>query len=171
MYSDIAFRNGDEENLALKFLEEYILEKERIKKSALDNISYLDEKSIIAVHFADAGAQGDSGCVEILYFSDRTIRILYGNYAYGNLDLNKVFEKLPMLRSLDTRSGNVPYPFGGCVDIPKGWGYMYMGVMNHLFCRDFVADRTRTFVETIIEQKTCNWALFDAIAWFCGCNI
>lgn len=169
MYSNIVFRNGEEERLAIEFLGKYISGSEGIKKSRLDNISCLNEELIMAVHYVDAGGQGDSGCVEIIYCSNNEIQVLYGNYVYGGLNIDKVYEKLPMLISLDTRNGNLPYPFGGSVNIPKGWNYVYMGVMNHFFCRDIIADNTRVFVSTIVRDAS--WALFDAIAWFCGCNI
>lgn len=60
-----------------------------------------------------------------------------------------------------------PFPFGGKIDIPEGWEYLYMGAMNHFYVRESIADKSRTFIEIIIK-KIGGWEAFDAIAWLCG---
>ncbi len=139
--------------------------------STRQNPFQLFDDNILAVHFADAGAQGDAGAVEILYYTPQSgIRILYGNYAWDDLDLDAVIRKLPMLKCLDSRGrlpSNPPYPFRGSLDIPAEWGYIYMGCMNHFFARDFICDRTGTFVKILKDERRGD-QIFNAIAWFCG---
>ena len=171
MYPSIHFRTGDEESLANEFIQlaDKRLVKFEIEK--LENPHFLDENNILAVHYADSGAQGDAGAVEILYCSQNGLRYLYGNYAYGNLNLDAVIQKLPMLKCLDSRgSFEPPYPFGGKLDIPEGWGHLYMGAMNHLYIRMEVVERVRTFI-SIVCKNAGSWQAFNAIAWFCGMKI
>ena len=59
------------------------------------------------------------------------------------------------------------YPFGGRLDIPAGWGYLYMGSMNHFFARKMICDKTKAFVNALME-KGHSWMVFDAVAWFYG---
>ena len=110
----------------------------------------------------------DAGAVEILYLSENGVRVLYGNYAYGSLDLDDVIQKLPMLECLDSR-GNFepPYPFGGKLCIPFGWAYLYMGAMNHLYVREEICDRAEDFINEILKSRQ-SWLVFDAVSWFCG---
>lgn len=158
------FRWGDEETLARKYAQS----DWEPKCEKLDAPDRLEEARIPAVHFADGGAQGDPGAVEILYRALRGVKVLYGNYAYGNLNLDAVIRKLPMLKSLDSRySCDLPYPFGGKPDIPEGWRYLYMGAMNHLYVRQEICDRTKVFIRILLENRGSSRA-FEAIAWFCG---
>ena len=164
MSHSIPFRAGDEEALAEEFIR---LAKERhVKFDAvrLEDPGILADEDILAVHYADAGAQGDAGAVEILYRSPGGLQVLYGNYVYDDLDLNAVIQKLPMLGCLDCRR---PYPYGGQLDIPPDWGYLYMGAMNHFYARDTICERTGVFIR-IIQQKYYRSRIFDAVAWFCG---
>ena len=167
MHLPLPYRTGEDESLAAEFIQ--LAKMRRLSKDNLDP-NHLTEEGILAVHFADAGAQGDAGAVEILYRSENDLRILYGNYAYGKLDLDAVLRKLPMLGQLDSRDrlrSNPPYPFGGGLHIPSGWLYMYMGCMNHFFVREEIGDKTRTVVE-ILCRSGRNWRVFDAVAWLCG---
>ena len=134
----------------------------KLKVSELDDPSSLDVEVIIAVHYSDVGAQGEGGCVEILYLSESEVRFLKGNYAYGGLDINAVYQKLPMLECLDCRKG-MPYPFGGSLEIPDGWDYMYMGLSHHLFARIEVWQNVGAFILRIRRDQA-----FDAVAWVCG---
>lgn len=77
-------------------------------------------------------------------------------------------QKLQMLRYLDTRYGSIPpYPFGGRLEIPSGWGYLYMGAMNHFFARSVICEKTGYFVRAL-GQEGYRGFVFEAIAWFCG---
>ena len=164
MLAHISFRAGDGESLA----DEFIQKEQKLKKDQLLMPSVLAEDKILAVHYADAGAQGDPGTVEILYSAPESVRVLYGNYAFGDLDLDAVIQKLPMLKCLDTRScSEYPYPFGGKVEIPEGWAYLYMGALNHFFVRDEICDKVTDFTK-VIMQSGRSWQIFDAVAWFCG---
>lgn len=165
----IPFRTGSEEALAAEFIHVAAQQKPIIEK--LENPFLLINDNILAVHYADAGAQGDAGAVEILYFSSQTdVKILYGNYAKADLDLDAVIRKLPMLKCLDSRGGltdNLPYPFGAKLILPSDWGYFYMGALNHFFARNFICDRTGTFIRILANNRRSS-RIFDAVAWICG---
>lgn len=163
MYSNILLRNGDEEILA----KEFLIKNKVIKIEEITDLERLDINEIIAVHFAEAGAQGDPGCVEIIYYPYSGPQLLYGNYVNGNLRMEEAVKKLPVLRSLDIIRECL-YPFQIKEPIPKGWKYMYMGALNHIFARDFLAERIQIFAPTIARKES--WNLFNGIAWFCGCQ-
>ena len=165
-------REGETETLVSEFIQMDNQGLIKFKVVSFENPDGLVENNILAVHYADRGAQGDAGAVEILYRSQDGIQILYGNYCYGNLNLDTVIRKLPMLKCLDSRGGlTPPYPFGGSLDIPEGWKYMYMGAMNHFFVRDTIRD-TDTFINLLLNHGGKSWQVFNAVAWFCGalCN-
>ena len=169
----IRFRVGNEKALASEFLQKaqetgfsYKIKKEELA----DNIHNLDVERILAVHYACGGAQGEGGAVEILYFAENGIKAFHGNYCYGKLDVDAVYRKLPMLQCLDDRNTLEPtYPFGGRLSVPPEWGYLYMGCMNHLYARIELCDKITPITERICAAGQ-SWALFDAIAWFCGCD-
>lgn len=170
MYSSIMFRSGSVSILAEEYVQMVNKRESALETKPLENADTLMENNILAVHYADGGAQGEPGAVYILYNTKNGVEILYGNYAYGKLNLDTVINKLPMLRSLDSRySINIPYPFGGSIDIPAGWAYLYMGAMNHFFVRKGIADMTETFLR-IIHRNIGKWESFNAVAWFCGAN-
>ena len=158
--------SGDDERaLAADYVRS---RRDKLNTGDLQNPDDLMKENVLAVHFADAGAQGDAGAVEILYCLPDEVKILYGNYCYGTLDLDAVIRKLPMLKCLDTRyTSEYPYPFGGRIVIPDGWRYLYMGALNHLFVRQEIAEKTGEYIKTVIE-KTGSWEAFHAIAWLCG---
>ena len=163
----IPFRAGDEKSLAEEFIHLAENRRWRRQSAELKDPASLEEERILAVHYADLGAQGDPGAVEILLRTGEGVQILYGNYAL-DLDLDAVIRKLPMLKCLDSRGSYLPpYPFGGRLEVPSGWAYQYMGAMNHLFVRREIADRSADFVR-IIFQNGRGWQMFDAIAWLCG---
>lgn len=157
----------DGELLVAKFIQMSDNGRWKPDSVQLENLSSLLFDDIWAVHYADLGAQGDAGVVEILYRSQEGLQVLKGNYASGNLSFADVIEKLPMIKGLSTRSSfELPYPYGGRVDIPTGWGYLYMGALNHLFARRVICDKATTFIEMLMS-KGRGWQTFDAIAWFC----
>ena len=171
MNCPFSFREGDERALAEEFLRmrhEGLLD---MLTKPLGDLQFLKEELIWAVHYSDGGAQGDAGAVEILYETPREPRFLYGNYISGGLDLNAVIRRLPMLGSLDTRYGRngfrPPYPFGGSLEIPPEWGYLYMGAMHHFYARKEICGRTAEFVRVLKEHGRGN-EVFNAVAWFCG---
>ena len=165
-------REGDVETLVSEFIQMDNQGLINFKVISLENPDGLVENNILAVHYADGGAQGEAGAVAILYRSQHGIQILYGNYIYGNLNLDAVIRKLPMLKCLDSRGKRTPpYPVGGSLDIPEGWKYMYMGAMNHFFVRDTARD-TGTFINLLLNRGGQSWQVFHAVAWFYGalCN-
>lgn len=167
MYTSISFRPGSEEALALEYIRK--INNLRPETEPLEHPEYLEEANILALHYADSGAQGDPGAVEILYRTPRGVKVLYGNYAYGNLNLDAVIRKLPMLKSLDSRRAMTPpYPFGGNLHVPEGWGYLYLGALNHFYARDEVCSHTETFLKTFLSNSDRRWQVFEAIAWYCG---
>lgn len=118
----------------------------------------------MAVHYADGGS-GRRWRGENPYHSPEGFQALYGNCVYGDLDLDDVIRKLPMLECLDSRYKlNPPYPFGGNPVIPKGWNYLYMGCMNHFFVRTEILEQADLFVSAILKRRG-NWCVFDAVAW------
>lgn len=90
MIPQFSFHTGDEQALALEYVRMRNSEQLTLKTADLPDPYMLDAENILAVHYADAGAQGDAGAVEILYHTQKDVQILYGNYAYGNLDLDAV---------------------------------------------------------------------------------
>ena len=171
MDSFILFRTGNVDDLAAEFIRFKKDKSARYVITKLENPAVLMYDDVLAVHYADPGAQGDAGAVEILYRSKKGVQYLYGNFAYGDLDLDAVIQKLPFLRSLDTRYGEfLPYPYGGKLTVPEDWGYMYMGAMNHLFVRKTIAEPSEAFVSLAVRNMG-TWNAFDALAWFCGIPI
>ncbi len=168
MYSSIPFRTGDAESLVEEFFEMFKTKRPRFTVTELENPQKLVGVEILAVHFADGGAQGDPGAVEILYRQDDGVQILYGNYVYENLDLDVILQKIPALRCFDSRRGHLPYPFGGHLEIPEGWKYMYMGAMNHFLVRAEICDQAQAFVDTFLTNGGNQAQIFYAFAWFCG---
>ncbi len=165
----INFKRGSAELSA----EEYIRISEEtdtpIEYKTLDEPENLNKDNILAVHYADSGAQGEGGAVEILYYKkENSVEVLKGNYAYGDLDLDAIILKLPMLKQLDTRYRmDPPYPFGGTLHIPEGWGYLYMGAMNHFFVRSEISGTLERFIK-LLCGKGYEWDIFSGAAWFCG---
>lgn len=164
MYSDIVFRTGDEKSLLSEF-------SQRIPKFKVANLDpyVLMADNVLAVHCADRGAQGDPGAIRILYRSWEGVQVLYGNYAYKYLNLGAVVQRLPMLGFLeDRRDSASSYPFGRKIYIPAGWGYVYIGAMNHFFARKAIHDKTKAFVDALLDIGGCYSSLvFDAVAWLC----
>lgn len=172
MCSLVSFRAGDEETLALEFLKLDYRHYPEFAVASLEDPAVLENlvaDNVWVVHFADGGAQGEGGAVKILYGSQAGIQILYGNYIYGNLDLNVLLEKLPILRCLDNRDQmTLPYPFGGRLSIPRDWGYMYLGALNHLLFPKVIQDKLDAFIKAYLQNGGRKWKVFAAVAWFCG---
>lgn len=166
--TDAPVQAFDEDSLAAEVLDFIKNEQLKLKYTTIENADMLIKDNILAVHYADGGAQGEAGAVRILYRSHEGIEVLYGNYVYGELNLDSVIQKIPVLRDLDSRySMTPPYPFGGSINIPEGWGYIYMGAMNHFFAKQEVYGKTYDLLRKIMESGY-NWAIFDATAWYCG---
>ena len=74
--------------------------------------------NIIAFSYANGGAQGEPGGIQIV---DNDGRIFHFNYADGDLSRNEVFEICPPLKE-------------GCEGKePEGWHLINMGMGNTLF--------------------------------------
>lgn len=168
MYSSISFRTGEPSSLVGEFIEMFKTRRPRFTVADLENPQKLLDANILAVHFAAGGAQGDPGAVEILYRQGDGIQILYGNYVYENLDVDAVFQKIPVLRCFDSSRGCLPYPFGGQFNIPEDWKYVYMGAMNHFLCRTEIFEKALPFLEALLENVGDRSQVFCALAWFCG---
>lgn len=175
MQSTIAFRSGEEKALAKEFLQLNSWQDLEFEVTNLEDamvLSGLVADNILAIHFADLGAQGDAGAVKILYHSPAGIQVMHGNYAYGHLNLDILIQKLPMLRALDNRrQASPPYPFGGRLRVPEDWEYMYIGALNHFFIRKDFYNKTRTFIEMFQNHGGQKWQIFAALAWFCGARL
>ena len=166
MFSLVKYRMEDVFDLTNEYTE-FLDKKMRLTLSNFD-IHLLDESNVLAVHFASAGAQGDEGGVEILYYENNKIKTFYGNFCYDDLNTDVLYSKLPMLRSLDgRRSLTIPYPFGGELEVPNGWLHAYMGYMNHFFIRKEVNDKAEDFLCAVINKTHTRFLLFNSLAWFC----
>ena len=165
-------REGKAGSLAKTFIKMTEKGRPKLFHSDLRNPYGLDYDNILAVHYADGGAQGEAGAVRILYRTPYYgTQILYGNYIYGNLNLSEVIEKLPMLRSLDSRFcslESLPYPFGGKIEIPNEWSYLYMGAMNHYYLKREICEEANEFIHCFLTQGGKKWFIFEAIAWLYG---
>ena len=85
--------------------------------------------------------------------------------------MSDVIEKLPMLQSLDSRRlplGTLPYPFGGKLEIPDEWRYLYMGAMNHFYVRREISEEASAFIQYYLKNGGEKWFIFEAIAWLYG---
>jgi len=170
MYYAIPFRSGTFDSIVAEFFEADNLWFPKYDTTSLEMPDNLIEENILAVHFADRGAQGEAGAVNILYYSPKEVKIFYGNYVWGKLDLDAVIRKLPMLKYLDSRHGAV-YPFGGGLHVPEEWGYMYMGAMNHFFVRNDICDNLDSFISYFLENGGQKGQIFDVVAWFFGVKL
>lgn len=168
MYSSIKYKTGDAEALANEFFE-LLHNRMVLKRVPISIPEFLDKNNILAVRFTSDGGQGDVGGVELLYLDDDGIKVLYGNFCYGNLNLNALLHKLPMLRSIyNPRSPNLPYPFGGELDLPSGWVHIYMRFMNYFFVREEICEKADSFIREILNSDNGLFLIFTAVAWFCG---
>ena len=68
------------------------MKNSRIKKVKLDQIV---QEEVIAFTVATAGAMGDPGAIEFFSIHEDQVLYFYGNYAYGDLDLDEVSDHLP----------------------------------------------------------------------------
>lgn len=165
-------RGGNGADLAVRFIKMSEKGRPKLKHDDLDNNPYwLKTQDILAVHYADGGAQGEAGALRLLYRTPYGIQILYGNYVYGKLNLSAVIEKLPMLQPLDSRFselGNLPYPFGGKLEVPDEWKYLYMGAMNHYYLRRDICEEANEFINRYLNEGGEKWLIFEAIAWLYG---
>ena len=168
MYSSIKYKKGDAEALASEFFE--LLDKRmELKYVPLENPEFLDKNSILAVRFTSDGGQGDIGGVELLYLDKDGIKVLYGNFYYGGLNVNALIQKLPMLKSVYApRSPNLPYPYEAELELPSGWVHIYMRFMNYFFVREAICEKADLFIKAILNHNGGLFSIFKAVAWFCG---
>lgn len=151
-YDSITVREGDVETLVAEYVQKKRQGLIELKVEDLANPDSLMKNNILAVHFAATGAQGEGGAVRILYRSQHGTQILHGNYVYGNLNLDAVIQKLPMLNS---------------PDVPEEWEHIYMGAMNHFFVKKSIRDIDK-FIKLLKDYDAYSWRVFDDVAWFCG---
>ena len=154
MSSNLKIRRGSDKALASEFMKLYESDSLNFKLSEVWHPGALDESNILAVHYADGGAQGEAGAVRILYEEYGSVKILYGNYVYGDLDLDALIRKLPMLECLNPRGGfALPYPFGGKLSIPDGWQFVYMGAMNYFFHKRRALRQSNTIFQRSLRKR------------------
>ena len=112
---------------------------------------------IVALSYAEGGAMGCPGNVEIVTFDQN---LYYFNYCYGDLDENDIYSICPELRVCSFG------PFGHN-RIPTGWKYYYLGAGNHLIisgrvCREF--DRAKgEKIEDVELYQTWLHILFQVL--------
>ena len=167
-YSGISLHTDKAEKLASQFLE-FVKNRRLCKKTnKLENTKVPAEQSILAIHYADGGAQGYSGDVRILYDTGWNVRILSGNYAYGSLDLDDLTYKLPILSCLTETGYQRGKPYSLLPRVPHGWKYLYMGALNHLIIRDEIWGLAKEFLDSVLHVGGQTYQLFDAVFWFCN---
>lgn len=167
MYSTLPLRTGTPSQFAAEYLGKAGNGLIGLKNEKLINTDGLSAKNVLAVHFAGTGAQGEAGAVEILYHSPEGVRVLHGNYVYGELDCDALMHMLPVLKIFDCKR-MLASPAD--TKLPEGWGYMYMGAMNHFVVRQQVCDETEAFIEYLMNNDGQSWQIFDAVAWFYGAD-
>lgn len=103
-----------------------------IHKDLLDEqIKQMDSEKVVAIMFADSGAQGEGGRLDIYYENENELSVFYGNYVYGKLNLALVLSHLRMLTLLS------PEPE---TDVLNRCKRIYLGCGNHLVGRkDLIA--------------------------------
>lgn len=166
-FSHISFRTEDEKSLVQEFLQMYKTKKTRFETAELDANNMLLNPEILAIHFAEGGAQGDAGAVEFLYFFDDRIQILYGNYVFGNLDLKLLKQKISVLEPLAINNEEWHYPHERRYHFPEEWKYIYMGAGNHCLLKTEICEKALPFLEALVANGGSRSQLFYAIAWFC----
>lgn len=126
-----------------------------LKKSNYKKYIPLD---IVALSYAEGGAMGCPGNVEIVTFDQN---LYCFNYCYGDLDENDIYSICPELRVCSFG------PFGHN-KIPAGWKYYYLGAGNHLIingrvCREF--DRAKgEKIEDVGLYQTWLHILFQVLS-------
>ena len=94
---------------------------------------------IVAFSFAQSGAMGMPGAVEII---DSDGWLYYTNYCDGNLSFDHLLEVVPVLKDCKINvSGH---------QTPEGWGAFYLGAGNHLTVR---ADYCGRFEEKVNKRR------------------
>ena len=166
--SGLSLRTGDAEKLAMRFLESRKNGRFRFRIKKLESTVIPAEQNILAIHYADAGAQGYPGDVRILCDAGWNVRILSGNYAYGSLDLDDLTYKLPILSCLTEAGYQRGKPYSLLPRVPHGWKYLYMGALNHLIIRDEIWGLAKEFLDSVLHVGGQTYQLFDAVFWFCN---
>lgn len=82
---------------------------------------------IIAFSFAEGGAQGDGGALNIV---SKEKRVFYLNLIWTDLSEEEVDLVCPILQECHVG----PFCINKC--IPNDWLYVYMGAGNHLFIHE-----------------------------------
>ncbi len=103
--------------------------RELIENKSIDKI---DTNQVFAFMFAFGGAMGTPGETNV-YLNDGEIKVLSGNYAYGDLDIDSLMKQL----GFDKIEWGM---FGDASNIPNGWKYIGLGAGNNLMVRDYIFD-------------------------------
>ena len=166
--SGLSLRTGDAEKLAMRFLESRKNGRFRFRIKKLESTVIPAEQNILAIHYADAGAQGYAGDVRILYDAGWDVRIMSGNYAYGDLNLEDLVHRLPLLSFFTETGYSRDRGYRDFPEVPSGWIYLYMGAMNHLIIRNTIWESIKDFLDFMMHNGGHNYQLFDAVSWFCN---
>lgn len=167
MYSDIVCRAGDVKTLLSEFLGQANTGSLKFDVARFDP-RMLTAENVLAVHYADGGAQGEPGLVAILYRTQQGVRILVENYIYGHLNLDALIELLPLLKNFDNRLNLIPPRSSEeGFELPEDWGYLYMGAMNHLLLRKELLSKAQEFIDAFLQNGGETWRMFSAVAWLC----
>lgn len=167
MLTDISFRTNDSDSLASEFLQLAEDRNHSIKVEPFVRADYYMVDTALAILYAEVGAQGDPGTIKILYPSRHRqgVVIQRGDYTDRNFDTGRLFRMLPMLDQLKYGGLN-QYAADGAHHLD--WQYQYVGACNHLFVRKELVTQASSFLQSLYMHGCPSWALFEAIAWYCG---
>ena len=107
-------------------------------------------KNVMFFSLAEAGAMGEPGAA---LFYVKSGELYYFNYVYGEVDMEKVKSKFPVLA--ECRFGI----FGMDSSVPEGWHYVNLGMGNHLIVSDkvynqFISEFSQDIEPSVLYQ---NW--------------
>lgn len=93
----------------------------------------------VAVSYAEGGAMGSPGGVEIV---TRDGKWYTTNYAFGTMYWNQLLEVIPML-------GEVEFGFHEPDKCPDGWRPYDLGMGNHLFIKADISEQFEALVSDV----------------------
>lgn len=170
MISTLAFHQGDGTLLAQEYNHWSWEQNGQFEIEPLSPQNLVSENAL-AVHFAEKGAQGQSGLIRVLSRTPEGTQVFHGKFGSGKMDLTFVAQGLPMLTALVTpRTAPLTplFPLDGeAMPCGEDWEYRYVGAGNHYFARKFVDEQTRPFLEALMKTRDdYPFEGFEAVSWF-----
>ncbi len=110
-------------------------------------ISEVIQDDVVAIKIAASGAMGEPGGVLIFMQQKNKIRVISGNYAYGEFDLDA------FLKFMKDKQGKSFLSYFMKDEVPKGWNHIYMGMGNNLYVRDSYYEKLEKKYESMLETE------------------